>query len=203
MNDPPVHRSSPSVSLLDWLSRHPEDQHRWRELVEQYGGKILSYLRQRTNDRDVAEDLLQDVYRQLCSGIRTFRRDRVHGAGKSWLFQIAGNALRRWCRRRARRQAAETKYARAKTAEQFRAFVLRTVDGAIDAELAAEAQRLALAKVRPNLREAFRLTQRQGESAPEVALRLGLTASAIMQSNHRIRRATLKIYLALKNNQCR
>lgn len=45
----------------------------FRELVERLDGKLLAYLRSRTNSREEALDVLQDVFIDMWQAFRTFR----------------------------------------------------------------------------------------------------------------------------------
>lgn len=60
------------------------------ELVRRHSGVLLAFLLQRTGDRTLAEDLLQEVFIRMLTHLGTYRhRDRL----RSWLFRIAHNLV--------------------------------------------------------------------------------------------------------------
>lgn len=68
------------------------------QLYNRFQCAIFRYLRARTPDDDVAEDLTAQVFFNALSRARSFRGD---GTYRSWLFTIASNQLATWCSRRA------------------------------------------------------------------------------------------------------
>jgi RNA polymerase sigma-70 factor (ECF subfamily) len=70
------------------------------ELVDAYGPRVYGYLYRLLDDRQEAEDLLQDVFVRLVRGIGSYKHRENFDA---WIFRIATNLVRDRVRRRQRR----------------------------------------------------------------------------------------------------
>jgi RNA polymerase sigma-70 factor, ECF subfamily len=84
--------ADPDVRLM--LQVRDDDAHAFEELMLRYQNRLLSLLTHLVGQRDLAEDLTQEVF------LRVYRaRSRyVPGAKFStWLFTIAGNVRRMRC----------------------------------------------------------------------------------------------------------
>jgi RNA polymerase sigma-70 factor (ECF subfamily) len=65
-------------------------QHSSEQLWQAYRADLLNFIRQRVNDRDLAEDLLQDVFVKIHARLETLSSvERVQG----WVYQITRNAI--------------------------------------------------------------------------------------------------------------
>ena len=60
----------------------------FNEIVSRYKGRIYNYLYRMTGNAEDAEDLTQEVFVRMYTGIGTFRADATLS---TWLFRIAGN----------------------------------------------------------------------------------------------------------------
>ncbi len=98
----------PDVRLM--LQVRDDNAAAFEELVLRYQGRLITVLEQLVHQRDVAEDLAQEVF------LRVFRARKTYEPGakfSTWLFTIANNvasnALRSLARRRevTRRAAPE------------------------------------------------------------------------------------------------
>ena len=64
------------------------------ETIKQYGGKLFSFIRNRVDSREDAEDILQDVWQQLSSVVNLDEIEQMGG----WLHTVArptGDAISR------------------------------------------------------------------------------------------------------------
>ena len=60
------------------------------QAIEKEGSRLRSYIRKRVLDRDVAEDILQDVFSELVEAYRLLKPvEQVSG----WLFRVAKNRI--------------------------------------------------------------------------------------------------------------
>lgn len=67
------------------------------ELWRRFDGRLRSFILQRINSRDVAEDIVQDIYLKIHTSIGSLRNpERI----ESWLFQIARNSIADYYRKR-------------------------------------------------------------------------------------------------------
>ncbi|HEV7567336.1 MAG TPA: sigma-70 family RNA polymerase sigma factor [Microbacteriaceae bacterium] len=128
------------------------DEVAFARLVERYGPPILSLCLASTLDREVAEELSQDVFVRAWQGLAAFRAD---AAFSTWLFAIARNA----CLDAARRRRARPRTER-----------LDDWSGAIATETQnAKPVLVAAARLSPPLRVALLMREIQGLSYEEIA----------------------------------
>lgn len=91
--------ADPDVRLM--LQVRDNDAHAFEELMLRYQNRLLSVLAHLVGDRDLAEDLAQDVFLRVYRA----RSGYVPGAKFStWLFTIAGNVASNARRTKARRR---------------------------------------------------------------------------------------------------
>jgi RNA polymerase sigma-70 factor, ECF subfamily len=72
-----------------------------RELYRAYGGELYSFALSRLRDRELAADVVQDVFTRVWRHAEDF--DARKGSVRTWLYGIARNAVIDCERRRARR----------------------------------------------------------------------------------------------------
>jgi RNA polymerase sigma-70 factor (ECF subfamily) len=96
------------VSLLQRL-RDPADRNSWGEFVTLYEPLLLSYVRKRGLADHDAEDVVQGIFISLLRKLPRFELDRSKGRFRTWLWQVAYNAVVDWARARRRVQKAEDK----------------------------------------------------------------------------------------------
>jgi RNA polymerase sigma-70 factor (ECF subfamily) len=176
-----------SLSLLDRLKSARPDGPDWARLQEMYRPLILGWLGRVPGLGSEVEDLAQEVLVILVREIPRFDRRR-EGSFRAWLRQVAVNQVRTWRRQRHRRPAVG----------------LDLTDGFLD-QLADPAGNLArewdrehdrhvtqklLAAVRPDFQpttwEAFQKFALDGLPASVVAVELGISENAVIQSKSRI-----------------
>jgi RNA polymerase sigma factor (sigma-70 family) len=58
-------------------------------VISQFGKRLLGFIRQRVNNEEDAEDILQDVWYQLTATVDTEPIEQV----SSWLFTVARNKI--------------------------------------------------------------------------------------------------------------
>jgi len=95
-----------SVSLLKRL-RDSSDHKSWGEFVALYEPLLLNYVRKRGLADQDAEDVVQAIFISLLRKLPTFELDRSKGRFRTWLWQVAYNAVVDWVRARRRIQKAE------------------------------------------------------------------------------------------------
>lgn len=87
--------------------RDPSDSASWGEFAALYEPLLMSYIRKRgLNDHD-AQDVVQGIFIALLRKLPTFELDRRRGRFRTWLWQVAHNAVVDWARSRRRVQKAE------------------------------------------------------------------------------------------------
>jgi len=78
-----------------------EDERAFTELVRRFQGRVINLVSRILNDRDVSEDLAQEVFVRVYVHRRNYRRGSKFS---TWLFTIAANLAKNEIRRRVRRR---------------------------------------------------------------------------------------------------
>jgi RNA polymerase sigma factor (sigma-70 family) len=94
------------VSLLERV-REQFDSAAWHEFVTLYRPLLLGYIQSRGLSLADADDVVQDIFISLLRSLSTFSLDKKRGRFRSWLWQVAMNAVRDQARRRTSRKRAE------------------------------------------------------------------------------------------------
>lgn len=66
-------------------------------IIKDYLGTIFGYALRRTNNREDAEDLAQDILTELISSVHGIRNPQAY---TGWMWAVAGNTYKRWLRKR-------------------------------------------------------------------------------------------------------
>ncbi len=77
------------------------DQHAWREVIDRYQGRMLSFARRMLAERSEAEDLVQEAFLGLLRSLPTYDANR---SLETYLFAILRNKLHDYLRRRQKGQ---------------------------------------------------------------------------------------------------
>jgi RNA polymerase sigma-70 factor (ECF subfamily) len=81
-----------------------QDPERWRQFDAIYRPMLLAFMKKRGLREAEANDVVQDIFVKLVTKIQTYQRDKC--SFRSWLFNVAQNALIDRARRRATRKKA-------------------------------------------------------------------------------------------------
>jgi RNA polymerase sigma-70 factor (ECF subfamily) len=135
----------------------------WRELAD----PLRRFLRSRVGDRDVAEDLLQEVFLRLHE-----RREPIAELERidAWLFRVAGNVAIDHLRRRGALELSEG----SEPSEEPQLVDEDQPTRVLSAWLSSQ-----VAELPEHYREVLELTEREGLSQREAAERLGLPYSTL------------------------
>lgn len=74
----------------------------WNELIEQYEGRLLSFVQSRLHRRDASEDVVQETFIGFLTSLPNYDTRR---SLENWLFTIAAHKLTDHLRREGRRPA--------------------------------------------------------------------------------------------------
>ena len=77
------------------------DERAFTELVRRFQGRVINLVSRVLNDREVSDDLAQEVFVRVYVHRRNFRRGSKFS---TWLFTIAANLAKNEIRRRVRRR---------------------------------------------------------------------------------------------------
>jgi RNA polymerase sigma-70 factor (ECF subfamily) len=151
-----------------------------------YRKRVYGYLVRMTRHRDVAEDLMQEVFLRLAQHARALAADTRLGA---WLFTVAHRLVVSWARARGVRAQLAGDLPAADPATPERSPLEALADSR--AQVALEE---AFAALPPAYREVALLVGVEGMAPTEVAAILGLRADAVRQ---RLARARTQLAAAL------
>jgi RNA polymerase sigma-70 factor (ECF subfamily) len=90
------------ISDEDLMGRVAEgDERAFTELVRRFQGRVINLVSRVLNDREVSDDLAQEVFVRVYIHRRNYRRGSKFS---TWLFTIAANLAKNEIRRRVRRK---------------------------------------------------------------------------------------------------
>jgi len=87
--------------------RDTADQRSWGEFKALYEPLLFSYVRKRGLRHDEASDVVQGIFITLIRKMPTFQLDHARGRFRTWLYQVASNAVVDWVRTQQRRKKGE------------------------------------------------------------------------------------------------
>jgi RNA polymerase sigma-70 factor (ECF subfamily) len=94
------------VSLIQRV-RNRHDSVAWEEFFSIYSPLLTNYVRKRGISVNDAADIVQIIFARLVPALAKFELDAERGNFRSWLWQVARNALSDWARKRAARRRVE------------------------------------------------------------------------------------------------
>ena len=149
-----------------------EDRDAFRRFYDRYGARVLAYVRMLARDREVAEDIVQEVFLSVWRKAKSYRPDR--GDVPGWLYTIARNRLVDLWRRRAVRGEEDTSFDLSR---------LDSGEPGAEGHVVSLSVRKALATLKVEQRQALELAYFSGltyeETARELDLPLGTLKSRI------------------------
>jgi RNA polymerase sigma factor (sigma-70 family) len=165
------------------------DEESFGRLVERYRGPVTAYVRARLVDRDLSEDIAQEIF---ISALHSMRGSERPIAFKAWIYEIARNACIDQHRRR-RRQADSV------TLDDDVVEGRTTCDphAALETRQRLAALWLAFGALPPLERELLVRRELCGLPYVELAVCTGLTVPAVESALHRARQRLLAHYRPL------
>ncbi|GHV10156.1 RNA polymerase sigma factor [Campylobacterota bacterium] len=174
-----------------------DDATAFEELMLRYQGRIISLLKHIVGDRDLAEDLTQEVFLRVYRARKSYQPEAKFS---TWLFTIANNvalnALRTKKRRPEHQMPAGAESAEMQTMENTipeNSAVIPTRQ--IDQKEVREAVRTAVALLGENQRMAVMLNRFEGMNYNDIAQVMSLTPQAVKSLLCRARN-NLRVVLA-------
>jgi RNA polymerase sigma-70 factor (ECF subfamily) len=139
-----------------------------RELYRRYSGELFGFATSALGDRELAEEVVQDVFAQLWR--HAGRYDKGRASVRTWLYSIARNRIID-----AHRRAAT----RPKRAEEGSLDAAAEIDSALDQAVLRWQVTAALARLSPAHREVIRLAHYGGLTMREIAERTGVPLGTV------------------------
>jgi RNA polymerase sigma-70 factor (ECF subfamily) len=179
----PRWRTDPDVALMLRVQR--DDAAAFAELVKRYWLRVFGRFLRRLNQREEAEDLVQEVF------LRVYRhRKRYHPRARfgTWLFHISQNALRNALRARRRHPQAQP-LTSADSSYPVELFADRGEApwGRADREDVARVVRRAVSDLGGRQRTALELHEFQGRTYDEIAASMHMSPEAAKSLLYRAR----------------
>lgn len=175
------------MSLLDGLRDGSADA--WSRLVDLWTPLLYGACLSRGFSRPDADDITQCVIIRVYKGLPGFQRDGVGKRFRFWIMKILRNEIADFCRRNAERLAGVG------GSDHNIALQNASADEAVsDSDWFSPARVMArlLELVKGDFSErnwkAFELVQFEHLTNEEVGNQLGMTANAVRQATHRIRK---------------
>ncbi len=138
-----------------------------RELYRAYGGELYGFALSRLDDRQLAEEVVQDVFTKVWRRARDY--DAARGTLRAWLYGIARNAIIDVERRRGRRPRTVA----------YEPPEAASADDPIERAVLRWQMQLALERLTPDHREVLRLTHVEGLKLREIAELLGVPLGTV------------------------
>ena len=158
------------------------DEHSFFALYERYSHALFSNVFRMVKDRQVSEEIVQDVFLKVWQKRSTIDPNRSF---KSWIFTIAKNDVISWYRKLAKETAL-----RENLYQHFEQLYIMDKEGDIQEQQAALLER-ALNTLSERRKEIFILCKIEHKSYEEVAQKLNISVStvsnAMVKSNQHIR----------------
>jgi RNA polymerase sigma-70 factor (ECF subfamily) len=139
-----------------------------RELYRRYAGELFGFAASALDDREQAEEVVQDVFAQLWRHARDY--DQRRASVRTWLYAIARNRIVDAHRRAAARPKLTDDDSLASAAE---------IDAALDQAVLRWQVTAALARLSPAHREVIRLAHYGGLTMREIAERTGIPLGTV------------------------
>lgn len=175
-----------SLTLLEGARRRESDA--WRRLLELYSPLLRHWCRRWGVRPEDMDDVAQDVFQAVASGLDGFRRDRDRDSFRGWLHGVARYKVLTHFRRGGSCGPGGTDFYR-------KSLLLPAPDEPIDDEeqsLVGDLYRDALETARGEFEErtwhAFWRCAVEGRPPADVARELGVTPAAVRQSKSRVLR---------------
>jgi RNA polymerase sigma-70 factor, ECF subfamily len=139
-----------------------------RELYRRYAPELFGFATSALGDRELAEEVVQDVFAQLWRHAQAY--DQRRASVRTWLYAIARNRIID-----AHRRAA----ARPKQADDDTLDTAAEMDAALDHAVLRWQVTAALARLSPAHREVIRLAHYGGLTMREIAERTGVPLGTV------------------------
>ena len=176
-------------SLIDLVKRCREgDMEAMEAIYEHYKRPVFNIIYRHTYNRDVAEDLLQDIFIKIFTHLHTLQRDDTFGG---WLYRIAINTC--------------YSYLRGKKRQLHKTISLSDIEGTIEEKIDDSEDRMmrkqleeAIQNLPHKLKSVFLLHDVQGFKHEEIAQ---ILECSVGTSKSQLFKARMKIRGFLKNKQ--
>ncbi|MDR1680934.1 MAG: sigma-70 family RNA polymerase sigma factor [Prevotellaceae bacterium] len=159
------------------------------KLIADYRPQLKSFIRKRVESREVAEDILQDVFYQLTKTVQVNLNPIEHVS--AWLYRVARNMI---INHGTKKREVEMPYHRADDGDEEMlsdfSEILFSPDAAPSPEtdylrsLVWEELENALSELPPEQREIYELTELDGLPVKDISLTTGISVNTLLSRKH-------------------
>jgi RNA polymerase sigma-70 factor (ECF subfamily) len=160
--------ASSDATLVERLP-HDRSGDELRELYRRYASELFGFATSALGDRELAEEVVQDVFAQLWRHAEDY--DQRRASVRTWLYAIARNRIIDAHRRAAARPKRADDHDKLHTAAE--------VDAALDHAVLRWQVTAALARLSPTHREVIRLAHYGGLTMREISERIGVPLGTV------------------------
>ncbi len=179
------------VNELQVLRAQAGDEQAFRGLVERWSPALLRYCRRRSDDLEVARDIVQSVWFQVVKGIRRLDDPARFPA---WLFTIAARACADQVRGQVHRRALAAHY-------KDLALNGPDVDNS-ETQASVLDLKAAIRALPKEKRHLLSLFYSHGYSIEEIAMQLELPAGTVKSRLHSLREELRRAHEGKKEGEC-
>lgn len=172
--------SATSATLLAGIKRL--DAESWERFVTRYSPAIGRWGMEQGLPRDQAEDLTQEIFLKLMSGLQAGKYDNRRGRFRSWLKTVVVNAALDTVRGRQRYSKLLSRLCCPESENPLAALV----EEEYQREVYLRALELVQAEVNPQVWTVFQETALEQRSPKQVSESLGLSIANVYVAKHRI-----------------
>jgi RNA polymerase sigma-70 factor (ECF subfamily) len=181
--------TSPSTSFSLVQRVRQRDPDAWNAFSVLYSPLVYRWARRWGLQSEDSADVLQNVFVSVFRGVERFDHNRPGASFRGWLWTITRNAVREHVRKRRAEPPAAGGSAVAQQLSELPDLDRGTADQPDDQAfdgLTHRALDVVRGRAAPQVWDAFWRTTVGGESAPEAAAALGMTATAVRQAKYRV-----------------
>ncbi|CAN5565580.1 sigma-70 family RNA polymerase sigma factor [soil metagenome] len=182
-------RQSTSLTLLERLRSN--DQEAWQRLLRLYGPLVEAWCRRAGVTGQDVEDVGQEVFQAVTTGLERFHRDREGDTFRGWLRGITRHKLLKLFERRQGQPQAQGGTDAQRRIQEVPGPVPsfpEQDDPADEKALHRRALELVRAEFDPRTWQAFWRTAVDGQAAPDASAELGMSKAAVRQAKSRVLR---------------
>ncbi|MCA9248888.1 MAG: sigma-70 family RNA polymerase sigma factor [Planctomycetales bacterium] len=176
------------MSLISRLSKREEQA--WQRAAQLYGPLVYRWARRWGLQANDSEDLVQEVFQVLASGIDKFERQAGTGSFRRWLWGISRNKASDHFRKLAKDVQAAGGTAANEAMQNMASLPPEEYgegdDFDVDASLVHRALALLESDFQPQTWRAFWRMAIDRQSAADVAEELGMTKKGVRQAKYRV-----------------
>ncbi|XZE54580.1 sigma-70 family RNA polymerase sigma factor [Planctomycetaceae bacterium SH139] len=178
--------SGTSLTLLNLVVA--KDQEAWQNLTQLYGPLVGYWCRKAHVPIDDRDDIVQEVFRSVFTGIPNFSKSPTEGTFRGWLWTISRNKIRDYFKVRVNKAIATGGTDAHLNIQQVPEFEPLDAESSLHEEnnLTRQALKIIRSEVKQHTFDAFWRSTIDGISPDVVAVDLGISVDSVYQAKARM-----------------